>query len=350
MNTPTEAAALMNAGVLLMALVFGIFFALRWEQNSRRDRKYREQQEMRRLDEEKEREERRRYEEERWRAAEEEASARKEAVANGGYLVVDLPEHQKPLFHDLLKGFEEYAQVRGYVIKFSVDNSLPHKIAFKFTLTEAGITVSTAQVRRDLAEYIEKVRRDDPLEDLPEVLPHDEHYALVLAMRNRINFLHHTYKAQTEVIRFYNRFLTSLPIQHLGASPAHHFYLQGSGAMDQRTYSAINSPQAAQGDHNLLAGNTVQIGSTANERLAQIQLVEKFIEALQRQNPDLPETSQAVHVLGKVRDELADEEKPDPSRIAKWLGQVKTLLGAVKVGQEVIEAGKAVGESLHLLT
>jgi hypothetical protein len=340
----------LNAVALLVAVSFGMFFALRWERNNRRDRARREQQEKEQEERRRHEEESRRYQEAERRTAEEEASARKEAVASGGYLVVDLPEHQKPLFHDLLKGFEEYAQIRGYVIKFSVDNSVPHKIAFKFTLTEAGITVSTAQVRRDLAEYIEKVRRDDPLEDLPEVLPHDEHYALVLAMRNRINFLHHTYKAQTEVIRFYNRFLTSLPIQHLGGSPAHHFYLQGSGAMDQRTYSAINSPQTAQGDHNLITGNTVQIGSTTNERLAQIQLVEKFIEALQRQNPDLPEASQAVHVLGKVRDELADEENPDPSRIAKWLGQVKTLLGAVKVGQEVLEAGKAVGESFHLLT
>ncbi len=58
-------------------------------------------------------------------------------VGSGGYIVLDLPEEQKSIFHDLLKGFEDYSLSRGYKVEFSVDNSIADKIAFKFTIMEA---------------------------------------------------------------------------------------------------------------------------------------------------------------------------------------------------------------------
>ena len=38
------------------------------------------------------------------------------AIASGtsGYIIIDLPEKQKSLFHDLLKGFEDFAKIKGY--------------------------------------------------------------------------------------------------------------------------------------------------------------------------------------------------------------------------------------------
>jgi hypothetical protein len=40
-------------------------------------------------------------------------------LGSGGYIVVDMPENEGPLFHDLLKGFEEFAKLKGYNIAFS---------------------------------------------------------------------------------------------------------------------------------------------------------------------------------------------------------------------------------------
>ena len=77
-------------------------------------------------------------------------------LSAGGYIIFDMPDAKKGIFHDLLKGFEDYAKLRGYEIMFSIDNSFANKIAFKFTLDSSGIVVSTKQVRQDLRQCLKK--------------------------------------------------------------------------------------------------------------------------------------------------------------------------------------------------
>ena len=60
------------------------------------------------------------------------------AFKPGGYILLELPDNMRGMFTDLLRGFEEYAKLKGYNISFSVDNSLPNKIAFKFTIQESA--------------------------------------------------------------------------------------------------------------------------------------------------------------------------------------------------------------------
>ena len=55
-------------------------------------------------------------------------------INTGGYIILDLPDNMRSMFSDLLKGFEDFAKLKGYNIIFSVDNSIPHKNASKFTL------------------------------------------------------------------------------------------------------------------------------------------------------------------------------------------------------------------------
>jgi DNA-binding LacI/PurR family transcriptional regulator len=62
-------------------------------------------------------------------------------VGSGGYIVVEMPEEDRPLFHDLLKGFEDYAKLKGYQISFSIDSSSIGRIAFKFTVKNDGVVV-----------------------------------------------------------------------------------------------------------------------------------------------------------------------------------------------------------------
>src|SRR4051794_14937103 len=50
-------------------------------------------------------------------------------AGTGGYIFLDLLDDKRTLFHDLLKGFEEYAQLKGYQVYFSIDNSYSNKIA-----------------------------------------------------------------------------------------------------------------------------------------------------------------------------------------------------------------------------
>jgi hypothetical protein len=39
-----------------------------------------------------------------------------------GYIIVDMPEDKQPLFHDLLKGFEEYAKLKCQPPKLSTNH------------------------------------------------------------------------------------------------------------------------------------------------------------------------------------------------------------------------------------
>jgi hypothetical protein len=260
----------------------------------------------------------------------------------GGYIVLDLPDEQKSMFHDVLKGFEEFAQIRGYGISFSIDGSIPDKIAFKFTLSSAGIRVSTSQVEDDLKDYIDRVKRGDALDDLPEIIPEAKHAALLLAMRNRINFLQHTYTAQQNAMQFYERLLKDGKYSSMGILPAQTFYLQSGGGMSNSNYTAIDSQNVAQGKNNEASGNTidqsVHIGQSFNEKREQIEALDCLIAALRStEHTDSTETKRAVVNLEKVKDEVANEEKPDDGRVKKWLETAKGALETTVLGKEVYE-------------
>lgn len=41
-------------------------------------------------------------------------AAANSGVGSGGFIIIDMPEKDRSLFHDLLKGFEKYAKLEGY--------------------------------------------------------------------------------------------------------------------------------------------------------------------------------------------------------------------------------------------
>jgi hypothetical protein len=113
-------------GAFTIAMMF-LFF---WFQDRGSDRRFRELQyyrEEQRAKEEAERKhqeaeeakEEARYQQYSRDQREEEAAIRSSAgTGTGGYIIVDLPEERRSLFHDLLKGFEEYARLKGYGVSF----------------------------------------------------------------------------------------------------------------------------------------------------------------------------------------------------------------------------------------
>ncbi|MBU1702592.1 MAG: hypothetical protein KJ970_10665 [Candidatus Eisenbacteria bacterium] len=173
-------------GSLIIAaaiLVVSFIFMQIWIREKHRDRVRREK--------ETEDESLRRYEE---RIAAEEESLRQNAGAGtGGYIVVDLPDDQKAIFHDLLKGFEEYARLRGYRVTFSADSTIENKMAFKFNLSDSGTVVGANRVREDLKEYLERVVKGGDFDDLPIITSIEEHDLVVTILKNRITFLKANY-------------------------------------------------------------------------------------------------------------------------------------------------------------
>lgn len=337
---------LITPSILLSAMAFAAYFALHF---MRRQDKIREEERLDRYAE-REREMRERREQQeiaeklaQMRSEEERLRAQNQQSANsGGYIVVDMPDENKSMFFDVLKGFEEFAKLKGYSVSFSLDGSVTDKVAFKFTILDQGLTVPIKKVQSDLREYINRVQDGDSLDDLPVIISGAEHATLVLALKNRINFMQHTYTAQKNVIEFYERVLKDSPIGMLGIQPAHNFYLQTGGSMAPSNYSAIGSNNVAQGknieaSHNSV-DQSVHIASSFNEKKQQLDNLDALISNLQATQPTpIEDAKKAIVNLEKVKDELATEEKPDERHVAKWLDVAKSSLKALSLGKDVYD-------------
>lgn len=267
----------------------------------------------------------------------------------GGFIVLDLPDGQRSIFHDLLKGFEDFAKLKGYSISFSVDNSLSNKIGFKFTINDSGISVSTQKVRQDIQEYINKVKSGEPLEELPVLISSEEHSLVLTQMMNRISFLQHNYNLQKNSIEFYEGLMNKLNSTNNGIIPQPSVFVQTGGMNQPQSYLATNSPGAIQGTNIRDVKNTIKIADSFNERKNQIEDLGKFIDLIKSSEPENKEASkQIVKNLEKVKDELEEEEKPNKENVGKWLKKAKSYLDVAKFGKQVIEFGKGVFESFDL--
>ena len=273
-------------------------------------------------------------------------------LGKGGYIILDLPEDQRSLFYDLLKGFEDYAELKGYKIFFSMDSSFFNRIAFKFTLSDIGVTVSTEQVKKDIKEYIDKIQSGEPLDNLPVVLSPEEHDMILTTLKNRVNFLQMNYSLQKNATEFYERLLSRISSSPIGFLPPSNVYVQTGGTMDSRKYTAIDSSKLIQGDQSRLIDDSItaniRIGSSFNERKEQIQKLEKLVEVLRADKAKCEEKDKAIINLEKVKDEIADHDQPDKSRIAKWHEKVKEYLGLLKLGKHAADIAKDFFESFNL--
>jgi hypothetical protein len=128
----------------------------------------------------------------------------------GGYIIIDLPSNLKSTFHDFLKGFEEFAKLKGYHIYFSFDNSESDKIGFKFTIADNINNISENEVRDDIQEYIERLNNGEDFADLPYVINPIEHSLIYTALKGRISLLKHNLNLEKNARTLYEGMLRSL--------------------------------------------------------------------------------------------------------------------------------------------
>ena len=260
-----------------------------------------------------------------------------------GYIILNLKEDQKSIFLDLLRGFEEFAELKGYKISFSYDGSMSNRVAFKFTILEGGISVSEEKVRQDLKEYINKVQKGDSFDDIDIMVPPEHHHITMMKLKNRLSFLQQTYATQKNALQLYDRLIKTFGTPF--NPPSTQFYIQGSGSQEAGIYSAVASQQVAQGrDIKLIdnvANQNINIGSTYEERKELIDTLGSIIYKLYKEQDETEkEASEAARQLNKAKDELSEEEKPDPSRIKRYLEKAKQLFSTASFAKETIDAFK----------
>jgi hypothetical protein len=343
----------------------GVMIYLKWERNNRRNQEEQYVLARERMKAEFAREENmgRQYRQMAELVAKTKSESRESEGDNagpnsGGYIVFDMPDAKKSMFHDLLKGFEDYAKLRGYVITFSIDNSFPNKTAFKFTLDGSGINVSSAQVRRDLKEYIEHVKNGDSLDDLPVLVSPEEHTLVLTHMKNRISLLEHNYNLEKNVNEFYKRFLKEIPLNG-GIGFPQNIIVQAGDGSQASSYHALNSPQSIQGAGNRLMGNrldqSVYIANSFNERTEQVEALSRLWlelhgaqKKLEENDPTRAEFDKAINNVREAEKEMKEQDPPEATRITRWLETAKRTLLALALTEEVQHAATKVWELFRL--
>jgi hypothetical protein len=247
------------------------------------------------------------------------------------------------VFRQVLRGFEDYAKLKGYSIAFSIDATFVDRIAFKFTVKDEGFPVGAERVKRDLKEYIQYFR-DGDIDDLEESSFSDgfstpESKRLFGLFKDQMQYMKARYAISQKTIKQYQNFFDSLG--SFPALPAPSVIVQTGGNMetrhqlDSRSYSAPNSHNILQGDGSTLSDNSINIGKSFNDKRERIIALDDVIAKLKAVED--PALARAELNLTKVRDELADEGEPSESSIMKWLETAKNVMASVVLGHELAE-------------
>ena len=264
-----------------------------------------------------------------------------QSVDLGGYVTIEMPDERKSLFHDLLKGFEDYAAIKGYKVSISIDSSQNGKLSFKIAIDDFGVVGTRDSVKNDLNEFIEKIKNGDSLDDLDEVIGNLDHARLIMALKNRIQMLQSHYDVQKNVNEYYQTFFSQLPTQSISHTQPINIY-NGDNQMDKRKYISNNSANVMQGDNhsNLIEGNSINIGATLSEKNERVEGLNELIRLLKLSTEETRDTT--VRHLENVKEELTEEKTPDEESISKWLGKATGLLTAAEKGSELFNKAQEV--------
>ncbi|EHD0131858.1 MULTISPECIES: hypothetical protein [Vibrio] len=335
--TEIELISFMTPSIALtVALAGGMIFLRDWRLSRQRESEYREQElKLRQLE----------IENSKGNRIHIENSNADTGADLGGYISIPIPEDRKSMFHDLLKGFEDYASLKGYKVNVSVDSSDIDIIRFKLVVNEFGVTASRESIKNDLQEYIERINSGSEIDDLPEILDPAAHARIVAAYKNRISFLQHNYNLEKNVRECYEKIVQNFPVQGIYHAQPIFNISNGNTDMDQRKYIANNSANVMQGDNhsNSLEHISVNIGSTFSETKEKLEGLEELISLIKAE--PFAESEKAVRQLENVKDELVDEEEPDLGSIDKWLNKAGGLLKSAEKGSKLLDKAQSVMDS-----
>jgi hypothetical protein len=258
-----------------------------------------------------------------------------------GFVVSGLSNDEKKIFRDLLLGFEDYAELKGYGVDFNLDSVIPGQIAFVFTVTYNPNNVSAKEVIDDLKEYLSQASKR--ILSVPSIKTENE-IKIAEAITGRWSNLDN-YSGASEATAKLQRKVEPVQPNKLVIN------LLNGGDMSQHEYIANNSRNVAQGNGNRITdGSTnITIARSFNERGQQLEDIENLIKLL----VELPDAtsdscSMAVRELENVKEELQEQGEPDAGRVSGWMRKAATALEYLNLGEKGIELARIVFSSFNL--
>jgi hypothetical protein len=265
-----------------------------------------------------------------------------EAAQSGGFVFFDIADEHKTLFADAMNGFADFAKLKGYNVELSFDTSLPGKVGIRFTIVDSGVTVSTATVRKDVDEYIERLRVADDLNDMPMAANSVEHVRLQSALQARFFYLRTQAEMFAVQIDFYKRLINEWnagPNRGVAYATPVQIQLTNEGWRNMRdSYNAENSQNIAQGREAkaVTKGSTVLVGSTLAEKNKRVSSLKELETAIRdAQLPDDTKQATIRHVQNAI--EEMDNADPNPDDVEKWLGRADSALKTAGAAAGLLE-------------
>ncbi|MBB3932399.1 hypothetical protein GGR25_003457 [Kaistia hirudinis] len=268
-------------------------------------------------------------------------------TAGGGFDFVQVPDEFKPLFLDAMNGFCDYAKLKGYTVDISTDASHPGKVGIKITIVDIGVTVSTSTVRRDVDDYLRRLKEEDDFSDMPMPENSAEHVMIVSALQARFAYV----KTQLEMHKIRSQFLEKMVkdvlrtgLGAIGYKTAPQVQtlqltLQNDGGKNMRdSYEASNSQNIAQGKGASAHTNesNIQIGNNHSERNQRIEALKDFAKKIKSENLTKETEGEVVRYIENARDELENASEPNPDEIAKWLDRANKTISTVSASAGLV--------------
>lgn len=272
--------------------------------------------------------------------------ASEETAEEGGFVFFEMDEEKKLFFQSVMSGFEDYASLKGYDISFSIDTSKESRVGIRFTINDVGVTVGSKAVRKDIEEYLEKVRNRDDFSDMPMVESPEDHRRLVAAINARVTLLEHQAElkgARQEAESYKEMFHALANMQNRGIhhrdQPEIQNILQlthdqrGATAMGDK-YEMVNSPGSAQGKdvtneiHN--ANFNLNDPGQVSDVLSEIDEVIELLSA-----SEIEDKERYLSHLNMVKEEIERAGEKDKGLINSLLGSFSKVLNYVESGSKL---------------
>ena len=210
-------------------------------------------------------------------------------------------------------------------------------------------------VRKDIEEYIQKVRKSDSFDEMPAIISQAEHDLIVTTLRNRVSFLQHSYDLEKNARGFYQKLLEK--VAAFTPSTPSSIFIQTGGVNAPKHLTASNSNQVYLAEEVLSEGNSsnadyskINIENSFNKKSEQIGKIIELIRLISGdQNLDEVNRQSLVTSFDKIKEELEEEDQPNKLKIYKWLLKAKGVLETVVLAHHTTDAVKWIYESFNFL-
>ena len=137
---------------------------------------------------------------------------------------------------------------------------------------------------------------------------------------------------------------------HIGFQQSPPVIVQTGGQLDSRSVNSSGSGAVVQANSAVVQTLTYQgdvvISNSYNDRKNQIEDLSQLIKLIRNESDS--GSQEAAQELEKVKEELEQEQTPDPARIERWLGKASKALDTAKKSKQVFDKARDVYRSFNV--